>query len=249
MKIVQPSILLASLLTILLGQFLILQSPVFADERVAERAFQKAQETIVDLKEGIVKAEELLEKIKEHGTENEYRVAEEIKKDAEAMLGESVKHKSDSSAMSEDKANARTEEVETAVTFTSRAEADTARSYAKIGLLYLKVLQFLGDNELDCAEEANSRLRDKHKLWRLMQKIVMEADRSYEHANSALKLQEKAEEDAEISTRAARKCIALVRELNLHLEDLEDICNEFKKEWQKYEEFEDLEDDTNPSPV
>ena len=220
-----------------------------ADELAANKAFEKAQGTIVELETGIEKAEELLQKIKERGTENEYQVFEQIKKDAESMLSEAIKHRGDSSGIVEDLDLASTDTVATAVTFTSRAEADTSWSYAKIGLLYLKVLQFAADNELDCAEETNDALRDKHKIWRLMQKIVVQADRSLEHANSALTVKEKAEDDAEISTTAARKCIALVRELNLHLGNLEDVCNEFKKEFRDLKEFKDLEEDNNPSPV
>ncbi len=198
---------------------------------------------------GIEKAEELLQKINDRGIENEYQVAEQVKKDAELMLSEAIKHRSDSSGIARDLSIAGTDTVAAAVTFTSRAEADTARSYARIGLLYLRVLQFSADNELDCAERTNDALRDKHKTWRTMKKIVALADRSLVHANSALTVKETAEENAEISTRAARECIALARELNLYLENFEDICNEFKKEWRDYKEFKDMEDDNNPSPV
>ncbi|MFC1837883.1 hypothetical protein ACFLYW_04310 [Thermodesulfobacteriota bacterium] len=249
MKKFSASIVLPGLITSLLILFPILQVYGTTEEQAVEKTFVKAQQTIIELETGIEEAGELLQKIKEHGTENEYEVAEQIKKDAELMLSEAMKHRADSSGMAENLDNGGPDTVVTAVTFTSRAEADTARSYAKIGLLYLKVLQFNADNELDCAERTDDALRDKHKLWRLMQEIVAQADRSFEHANSALNVKEKAEEDAEISTRAARKCITLVRELNLHLENFEDICNEFKKEWQDHKEFEDLEDDTNPSPV
>ena len=236
-------------ITFLLILFPVAKTFANADEQAANKAFEKAQGTIVELETGIEKAEELLQKIKERGTENEYQVFEQIKKDAESMLSEAIKHRGDSSTIAEDLSLASTDTVATAVTFTSIAEADTSRSYAKIGLLYLKVLQFAADNELDCAEETNEALRDKHKIWRLMQEIVAQADRSLEHANSALTVKEKAEDDAEISTTAARKCIALVRELNLHLGNLEDICNEFKEEFRDLKDFKDLEDDNNPSPV
>ncbi len=242
-------VVITTVITSFFIQSQVVNTYAYTNEEAAEKSFLKAQETIVELETGIEKAEELLQKIKERGTENEYQVAEQIKKDAEQMLSEAIKHRSDSSGIAGDLSIASTGNVATAVTFTSRAEADTARSYAKIGLLYLKVLQFTVDNELDCAEKTNDALRNKHKIWRLMKKIVVEADRSLEHANSALTVKETAENDAEISTRAARKCIALTRELNLHLENFEDICNEFKKEWQEHREFEDLEDDTNPSPV
>ena len=237
------------IITFLLIQLPVANTSAYTNEEAAEKAFLNAQETIVELETGIEKTEELLKKIKEQGTDNEYQVAEQIKKDAEQMLSEAIKHRSDFSGISKDLSVAGTDNVATAIAFTSKAEADTARSYAKIGLLYLKVLQFTADNELDCAERTDEALRDKHKIWRLMKKIVVEADRSLEHANSALTAKEAAEDDAEISTRAARKCIGLTRELNLHLENFEDICNEFKKEWQEHREFEDLEDDTNPSPV
>jgi hypothetical protein len=237
-----------SIITFLLIQFPVAKTYANADEQAANKAFLQAQETIIELEEGIEEAEELLLKIKDRGTENEYRIAEQIKKDAELMLAEAIKHRSDSSGIAEDLSIASTDTVATAVNFTSRAEADTSRSYAKIGLLFLRALQFAADNELDCAEKTNDALRDKHKTWRLMKKIVVLADRSLEHANSALTVKEKAEDDAEISTTAARECIALTRELNLHLGNFEDICNEFNEQWQDLKDYEDLEDDNKPSP-
>ena len=238
-----------SIIALFLTQFPFAKAYANADEQAADKAFFKAQEIIIKLETGIEEAEELLQEIKERGTENEYQVAEQIKNDAEAMLTKAKKHRSDSSNIAKDLNIAPTDIVATAVTFTSRAEADTSRSYARIGQLFLKVLQFTADNELDCAEKTNEALRDKHKTWRLMKKIVVLADRSLEHASSALSVKETAEDEAEISTRAARECIALTRELNLHLANFEDICNEFEKEWRDYKEFKDMEDDNNPSPV
>jgi len=218
----------------------------FAVERAAEDAMNKAQETMVALEDGIEDAEGVLQQIKDRGTENEYRIAREIKEEAERMLAAAFKHRVDSSDMAEEFHSAPTDTVATAVSYTSRAEADTARTYAKIGLLFLKALQFAADNELDCAEETNDALRDKQRTWRTMKKIVALADKSLEHANSAISLQETAAEDADRSTEAAKQCIALARDLNLLLENFEDICNDFIKDWRN---FKDHDDDEEPSPV
>ncbi len=218
----------------------------FAVERAAEDAMNKAQETMVTLEDGLENAEVILQQIKDRGTENEYRIAREIKEEAERMLAAASKHRDDSTDMAEEFHSASTDTVATAVSYTSRAEADTARTYAKIGLLFLKALQFAADNELDCAEETNDALRDKQRTWRTMKKIVALADKSLEHASSAISVQETAAEEADKGTETAKECIALAKELNLLLENFEDICNDFIKEW---ENIKDHDDDEEPSPV
>lgn len=212
----------------------------------AEEAISKARETISILANGIVEADKTLQKIKDNGTDNEYRVAKEIKEEAERMHAAAVNHRADSIGMADIYPSVGTTNVANAVSYTSRAEADTARTYARIGLLFLKALQFAADKELDCAEETNDALRDKQRTWRTMKKIVALADASLEHANSAMGTRESAADEAEKSTVAAKKCIALARELNLLLENFEDICNDFIKDWQ---EFKDEDDDEKPSPV
>ena len=218
----------------------------FGVEKAAEAAMNKAQETINVLEMGLEDAGQILQKIKERGTENEYRVAREIKEEAERMLSAASKHRGDSTDMARDFNSAPTDTVANTLSYTSRAEADTARTYAKIGLLFLKALQFAADNELDCAEETNDALRDKQRTWRTMKKIVALADQSLEHANNAMTVQEEAAEEAEKGTEAAKKCIALARELNLLLENFEDICNDFIKDWRN---LKDQDDDEEPSPV
>ena len=65
-------VVLTTIITFLLIQFPVANTYAYTDEEAADRAFLKAQETIVELKIGIEETEELLKKIKERGTENEY---------------------------------------------------------------------------------------------------------------------------------------------------------------------------------
>ena len=65
-------VVLTTIITFLLIQFPVAKTYAYTNEEAAEKAFLKAQEIIVDLETGIEEAEELLKKIKERGTENEY---------------------------------------------------------------------------------------------------------------------------------------------------------------------------------
>lgn len=242
--------LLLSFITFLLIQFPVAATSATADEEAANEAFLKAQETIAELEKGIERAEEFLLKINEQWTEIEYQIAEQIKKNAELMLAEALKHESDSSGISENLSRASTDAVATAVAYATRAQADTSQSYSKLGLLLLRAMQFAVDDDLDCAEEAYNALMAKDEAWRILQNVVALADLALEHANSALTPKETAENDAaELSAEAAKEAIALARELDLHLENFEYECVEAEEIQPGYEDIEDLEDDRrNVSP-
>jgi hypothetical protein len=237
---------IACSLVFLLSHVLVLSSAAADQQAAMQNAMGKALATIVELDEGIEEAEEYLRQIEERKNTQEYQIAKQIKEDAERMLAEARKHRVDSEYMANGVDNASDEIVVSAASYTSRAQSDTARVYARIGLLFLKALKFAAAEELDCAERTNDALKDKQRTWRNLQKIVNLAHESYGHAKSALAAESKALEEAEISTKLAKECIAFARELNLQLENFEDICNDFLKEW---EELLDDDDDEVPSPV
>ena len=245
MKKYNISLALLCMTVSLLLQIVSLEN-AFGVDKAAEEAMIKAQETISVLEKGIEHAGEVLQQIKERGTANEYRVALEIKEEAERMLSEALKHKAAATDIAEDFNSAPTDTVANALSYTSRAEAETARTYAKLGLLFLKALQFAAERELECVEQTNAALRDKQRTWSTMEKVVVFADESLQHANSAMNVKETAAEEAAMSTDAAKKCIALARELNLLLDKFEDICNDFIKEWRRYKDY---DDDEEPSPI
>ncbi len=222
-------------------------SSAVADQQTAvQNAMGKAESTIIELVNGIEEAKEYLRKIEERENTHEYQVAKQIKEDAERMLTEARKHRIDSSDMADGMNVAATEKVEEAASYTSRAQSDTARVYARIGLLFLRALKFAAAEELDCAERTNDALKDKQRTWRNLQKIVNLAHESYGLAKTALVAESQASDEAEQSTKLAKECIAFTRELNLQLDNFEDICNDFIKEW---EELLDDDDDEVPSPV
>jgi len=234
---------IACSLVFLLSQAIV-SSSVAADRQAAvQNAMGKAQATIVELDKGIEEAEEYLRQIEERKNTQEYQVARQIKEDAERMLAEARRHRIDSEDMA-DGMNSASDD--TAASYTSRAQSDTARVYARVGLLFLKALKFAAAEELDCAERINDALKDKQRTWRNLQKIVNLAHESYGHAKSALAAEPQASEEAEMSTKLAKECIAFARELDLQLENFEDICNDFIKEWEK---LQDDDDDEVPSPV
>ena len=138
------------------------------------------------------------------------------------------------------------EPVVTAASYTSRAQSETARVYARIGLLFLRALKFAAAEEMDCAERTNDALKDKQRTWKNLQKIVNLAHESYGLAKTALAAGSRTPDEAEKSTELAKECIVFARELNLQLEDFEDICNDFIKDWKK---LHDDDDDEVPSPV
>lgn len=233
-------------LIFLISQALVLSSAAAGQQAAVQNAMGKARATIVELDEGIEEAEEYLRQIEERENTREYQIAEQIKEDAERMLAAARKHRVDSEDMADGMNATADETVVSAASYTSRAQSDTARVYARIGLLFLKALKFAAAEELDCAERTNDALKDKQRTWRNLQKIVNLADESYGHAKSALAAESQASEEAELSTKLAKECIAFARELNLQLENFEDICNDFIKEW---EDLLDEEDDEVPSPV
>ena len=237
---------IACSLIFLLSQVFVLSGAAADQQEAVQSAMGKAKATIVKLDEGIVKAEEYLRDIEERKNTHEYQVAKQIKEDAERMLAEARKHDVDSEDMANGMNSATKEPVVEAASYTSRAQSDTARVYARIGLLFLKALKFAAAEELDCAERTNDALKDKQRTWRNLQKLVNLAHESYGHAKSALAAESQAIDDAEMSTKLAKECIAFARELNLQLENFEDICNDFIKEW---EELLDDEDDEVPSHV
>jgi len=215
-------------------------------EKGAQDAILRAQKTIKVLEEGIAHAEEVLQQIKKRGTRNEYQRALEIKQEAERMLAEASKHIADAKNIAGEFNSAPTDTVADAVSYSSRAKAETAWIYAKIGLIFLEALQFAADGEFDCTEEMNVALQDRQETWSTMKKIVELADKSLVHTRSALTLQATAADEAAKGIEAAKQCIALARDLNLRLENIEDICNDFIKKWRDYK---DQEDDEDPSPV
>jgi hypothetical protein len=224
----------------------VLTSTAADRQRAVQNAMGRAESTISELDRGIVEAEEDLRKIKGRGNTQEYQVAKQIKEDAELMLAEARKHRVDSAYMASGMNVAVTETVAEAASYTSRAQSDTARVYARIGILFLKALKFAAAEELDCAERTNDALKDKQRTWNNLQKIVYLAHQSFGHAKTALASETDATEEAEQSSELAKECIAFARELNLQLENFEDICNDFIKEW---EELQDEDDDEVPSPV
>lgn len=218
-----------------------------ADQQTAvENAMGKAESTVIELVNGIEKADEYLRKIEERENTREYQVAKQIKEDAERMLAEAQKHRADSADMANGMNVTSSATVISAASYTSRAQSDTARVYARIGLLFLRALKFAATEELDCAERTNDVLKDKQRTWKNLQKIVNLAHESYGLAKTALAAESRASDEAEKSTELAKECIAFARELNLQLENFEDICNDFIEEW---EELQDDDDDEVPSPV
>ena len=235
-----------SIMVLLLGLPFIASNAAADQQRAVENALGKAESTIVELVNGIDKADQYLRTIEERGNTQEYQVARQIKEDAERMLAEARKHRTDSAEMAAGMKAASEEPVVTAASYTSRAQSETARVYARIGLLFLKALKFAATEELDCAERTNDVLKDKQRTWKNLQKIVNLAHESYGLAKTALAAESQASDEAEKSTALAKECIAFARELSLQLENFEDICNDFIKEW---EELQDDEDDEVPSPV
>jgi hypothetical protein len=237
---------IACILLYLLSQVVLMSSAAADQQTAVQNAMSKARATIVELDIGIQEAEEYLRKIEKRENTNEYQIAKQIKEDAELMLAEAQKHRIDSDDMADGMKAATEEPLVTAASYTSRAQSDTAWVYARIGLLFLKALKFAAAEELDCAERTNDALKDKQRTWRNLQKIVNLAHESYGLAKTALAAETQASEEAEKSTELAKECIAFARELNLELENFEDICNDFIKEW---EELLDEDDDEVPSPV
>ena len=225
----------------------IFSSHAAADQQTSvANAMDKAESTIVELVNGIDEADQYLRTIEERGNTQEYQVARQIKEDAERMLAEARKHRTDSADIADGMNVTSSPTVISAASYTSRAQSDTARVYARIGLLFLKALKFAATEELDCAERTNDVLKDKQRTWKNLQKIVNLAHESYGLAKTALAAESQASDEAEKSTALAKECIAFARELSLQLENFEDICNDFIKEW---EELQDDEDDEVPSPV
>jgi hypothetical protein len=233
-----------------------------ADQQTAvESAMEKARATMVELDQGIEEAEEYLREIEKRKNTQEYQVAEQIKEDAKRMQTEARKHSVDSADMADSSKTAAEESLVTAASYSSRAQSDTARVYARVGLLFLRALKFAVAEELDCAERTNDALKDKQRTWKSLQKIVNLAHESYGYAKSALAGETQVSDEAEQSTKLARECIAFARELNLQLDNFEDICNDFNDEWERLKDYDDneldkpkddgddVDDDTNPSPV
>ena len=236
----------ACVMSLLLGLPFISSNAAADQQTAVENAMGKAESTVIELVNGIEKADEYLRKIEDRGNTQEYQVARQIKEDAERMLAEAKKHRTDSADMADGMNVTSSATLISAASYTSRAQSDTARVYARIGLLFLRALKFAATEELDCAERTNDVLKDKQRTWKNLQKIVNLAHESYGLAKTALAAESQASDEAEKSTKLAKECIAFARELNLQLEDFEDICNDFIKDWKK---LHDDDDDEVPSPV
>ena len=218
----------------------------FAVEPAAEDAITRAQEIVVELEAGIAKAEDLLLQAKASGDDQAYQSAQQAKDAAEQMLAQAKIQLDDAVNMANDSGSAPNDPAAAAASYSSQAKAETSRSFARVGLLYLEALQFAANGELNCSEKINQVSSADKKTWKDLKKLEALAGQSLDYAKSSFSTGADAAKESEKSEKAARECIALARELDMQLGDFEDVCDDFKKRWK---EIKDQEDDEKPSPV
>jgi len=218
----------------------------FAVERAAENSITRAQETVAELDEAIKQAEDLLLQARTSRDNKAYQLAKRTKNAAVLMLQKAELNLDDAVKMANDSDSAPNDPALTAASYSSQAKAVTARSLARVGLLYLEALKFAANDEISCSEKINSGFYRDRKAWKDLEKIESLAGESHNYARSAFKNTAQAPEASEKSVKTARQCIALAGQLAIQLQDFEDICNDFRKRWK---DIKDQEDDEDPSPV